>query len=189
MTALFPNDRPTLLPSIIDGKVERELGEGAHKFVVLVGVRGYRLNSMGRIGKNDRGIYDDALFIKSPHLFSSFAANTDPTSFRKGKGTGSKKGMAVLNKGLWNYKPGMHRGKYKAFRQAGEVTVTRDGNPPYEDTGYFGINIHSGGWETTSSAGCQTVPPDQWTAFRTTLEFELKNNKQKVFKYLLFDQS
>ena len=97
--------------------------------------------------------------------------------------------MAVLNKGAWNYKCGLHRGKYKAFRQAAKVTVTRDGDPPYEDEGYFGINIHSGGWETTSSAGCQTVPPDQWTAFRTTLEFELKNNNQKVFKYLLFDQS
>ena len=51
MTALFPNDRPTLLPAIIDGKVETELGEGAHKYVLLVGVRGYRLNSMGRVGK------------------------------------------------------------------------------------------------------------------------------------------
>ena len=79
MTALFPNDRPTLLPAIIDGKVETELGEGAHKYVVLVGVRGYRLNSMGRVGKNDRGIYDDAFFIKSPHCFKSFAGNTDQT--------------------------------------------------------------------------------------------------------------
>ena len=187
--SILPKDRPTLLPSIIEIKVEKELGEEALEEVVLIGIRGYRINSMGKPRRNDRAIYDDALWVYSPHCCVAFAANTDPSSFRKGTGTGSKKGMAVLNAGKWKYQSGMHRGKYRAFRQAAEVTVTRDGSPKYEDTGWFGINIHKGGWQTTSSAGCQTLPPDQWTPFRALLEFELKNNKQNIFTYLLLDQT
>ena len=153
--------------------------------MVLLGVRGYYLNSLGVKGRNDRGVYDDALFVCAPHSFSAFNANTDPSSTRKGTGTGAGKGIAVLNTGQLQYKPGLHRGKYKAFRQAAEVTVTRDGDPPYEDSGWFGINIHKGGWQTTSSAGCQTLPPEQWEHFRATLNNELAHEGQKQFTYLL----
>jgi hypothetical protein len=60
----------------------------------------------------------------------------------------------------------LHRQKYLALCQrAGPVTVTRDGDPPYPDQGYFGINIHRGGYGTTGSEGCQTILPDQWDSF------------------------
>ncbi len=185
MTELLPAQRPQLGQQIVRLKVAHHLGDDAHRQVVLLGVRGYYLNSLGDKGRNDRGVYDDALFVCAPHSFSAFNANTDPSSTRKGTGTGAGKGMAVLNTGQWQYKPGLHRGKYQAFRQAAEVTVTRDGDPPYEDTGWFGINIHKGGWQTTSSAGCQTLPPEQWDHFRATLNNELAHEGQKQFTYLL----
>ena len=47
--------------------------------VVLLGVRGYFQDSMGIKGQNDRGIYDDAMFIYSPLYFRSFNFNTDPS--------------------------------------------------------------------------------------------------------------
>lgn len=150
--------------------------------VVLVGDRGYYERTMGDPTKNDRKIYDDALFIVSPEAFVSFNANVDPSVYRRG--------VAVLEPGVWRYKPGSHGISfnrpgypYPAFVQAAEVTVRRDGVGL--DTGWFGINIHKGSNTTTSSLGCQTVPPAQWDLFRDLLNRELKANKQKTFPYLL----
>jgi len=135
--------------------------------VVVVGIRGFYRDRMGAPGVNDRGIYDDALLIDTPDSFASFNGNTDPSRVQIGHGTGAEKGMAALNAGLWYvHKFDLHKGEYLALCQRlGQVTVTRDGTPPYPDTGMFGINIHKGGYNTTSSLGCQTVHPDQWAAF------------------------
>jgi lysozyme len=75
--------------------------------------------------------------------------------------------MATLKTGIWFvHRFDLHRGKYLALCQrAGDVSVTRDGVPPYDDTGMFGINIHKGGYNTTSSEGCQTIHPSQWESF------------------------
>lgn len=155
--------------------------------VSLVGIEGYYLDSMGAKGANDRGIYDDALFWIGPNVFASFNGNTDPSAYRKGQGTGSKKGMAHLKDGVWEYKTGIHNGSspHPAFRQNAEVIVIRDGlNGNYEEKGWFGINIHRGGAKSTSSLGCQTVPPDQWAAFKELGYLELKRASQKSFKYV-----
>lgn len=156
--------------------------------VSLLGVRGYYRDSMGVVGKNDRMIFDDAIFVYSPTAFASFNFNTDPNGFRKGHGTGDAKGMAMLKPGIWRYQKGIHRG-YQAFTQAGEVTVIRDGSPNYEDTGYFGINIHKGGATGTSSLGCQTVFADQWLAMKTLVYSELDRYNQKTFQYVLVDEA
>lgn len=145
------------------------------KELVIVGIRGYYKKTMGDPSKNDRGIYDDALFIISPKGYAAFNGNTDPTEYRPGFGSDDKtKGIASLAPGVWrvykfaNHKPAdRKRSPYPAICQrAGNVTVWRDSEDgAYEDVGNFGINIHKGGISRVSSVGCQTVPPDQWDDF------------------------
>jgi hypothetical protein len=159
--------------------------------VVLVGVRGYYLDTMGVKGENDRGIFDDAAFILTPNGFFSFNFNTDPSAYRKGEGYSTKKGMACLMAGLWWYKIGLHKGK-PAYRQAAHVTVMRDGiKGDYPHTGDHAINIH---WAPpsgrTSSEGCQTVPYSQWSAFKSLLDMELnKYGQGKKFPYILVENA
>jgi lysozyme len=151
--------------------------------VVLVGVRGYFRDTMGEVGKNDRGIYDDAMFIVSPRHFTAWNANTDPSAFRPG--------IASLALGVHRYKKGNHGisrpgGGYPAFRPATkneELPVMRDGvvNP----SPGVAINIHKGSVNSTSSLGCQTIPPNQWDAFYAAMSGELKEFKQASFPYIL----
>lgn len=160
--------------------------------VCVVGIRGYYKDTMGKPGVNDRGIYDDALFVVglgNDETFASFNANTDPSSYRKGRGTGASKGMADLKPGIYHaHQLGLHRGKYMALIQTGgKVTVVRDGTPNYDDTGWFGINIHKGGSNTTSSLGCQTIVPEQWPAFISLVQTQMHKYKQSIMPYLLIE--
>lgn len=150
--------------------------------VQILGIRGYYKTTMGNPVKNDRGIYDDAIFIISPDMFGSFNANTDPSAFRTG--------IANLKTGVWWYKPGKHKinspSGYPALIQADKVTVLRDGQG--DDTGFFGINIHKGGYNSTSSLGCQTIFPTQWESFINTVYDQMKRYKQTKVPYILIDQ-
>lgn len=150
--------------------------------VKLLGIRGYYKQTMGNPVQNDRGIYDDAIFLLTPEIFASFNANTDPSVARKG--------IAVLKPGIWRYKKGKHKitspTGYPAFVQADRVTVVRDQQG--DDTGFFGINIHRGGYNTTSSLGCQTIYPSQWEAFRALVYSEMDKYLQKVVPYILIEE-
>lgn len=154
-----------------------------HDGVALLGIRGYYKNSLGIPGENDRGIYDDAIFLIAREAYVTFNANTDP-SIRRRK-------VAVLQSGVWLYKIGIHGlskpepQRYKALVQAGPVSVLRD--EMGVDTGWFGINIHRGGPRSTSSLGCQTVFPDQWAVFIAATEAELKRENQKIIPYVLIE--
>lgn len=150
--------------------------------VFLVGMRGYYLDTMGKPKVNDRGIYDDAMILVGPNHFSTYNANTDPSySYRKH--------LASLRPGLWTYKLGTHglsrpkSQQYQALVQADKVTVDRDGEGA--DTGYFGINIHRGGVNTTSSLGCQTIVPQQWPVFIANVKDQLARANQKTIPYAL----
>lgn len=188
---LLPARRPQILRDQIRALVsEARIPLSPDNQVVVVAVRGYYADSLGKPGENDRGFYDDALFIVAPDYFEAFNANTDPSVYRNG--------IATLIPGVWRYQPGLHgvsRGNpYPAFVQAQAVTVLRDGDdrethgapsPAAEDTGWFGINIHRGGIGGTSSLGCQTIPPAQWDEFHGALIEQLHEHGQRTFPYLL----
>lgn len=153
----------------------------------LLGVRGYYQDSMGKVGANDRGIYDDGIFVVSPDSFAAFNANVDPSAFRPG--------IATLLPGWHPYKPGNHGitrpgGGYPAFRPATKdesLPVSRDGETGSSNRDGVAINIHRGGRNTTSSEGCQTLHPDQWDAFYSLVRTEMQRAKLKQFWYGLIE--
>jgi lysozyme len=181
---ILPPSRPKLTESQARAMLKRA---GVTDAVAVLAIPGYYARTMGPTPGNDRGIYDDAMFIVTPTAFVSFNANTDPSIFRPG--------IATLVPGVHRYRPGRHGisrdrpGRivsYPAFRPAtkGEqLPVTRDGvvNPRPG----VAINIHRGSRNGTSSEGCQTLPPDQWDAFHALLTAELKKHGQKTFPYAL----
>jgi len=166
---IIPAQKPRLSSSELRKRIAHFPIDRSKYPIVIIGIRGYYLNTLGQPGRNDRGIYDDAIFIDTEQVTAAFNANTDPTGYRKGTGFGKTKGLATLKPGLWlAHKFGLHKGKYLALVQRmSTVTVVRDGTPDYEDTGYFGINIHKGGLKSTNSEGCQTIHPTQWDSFIT----------------------
>ena len=94
---MVPNSRPQQAKEKTLAMVIRA---GIEDRVALVGIRGYYADSMGVKGKNDRGIYDDAIILLSPSVHATFNANTDPSVF--------KKGIAVLKTGVHRYRKGNH---------------------------------------------------------------------------------
>jgi lysozyme len=180
MPSIVPPKRP-LQPLKDTRKIIH--AHGVTDEVVLVGVRGYYRDTMGILGKNDRGLYDDAIFLVGQEAYASFNANTDPSKF--------KKHYASLKPGVWLYKKGKHNSpsgaSYLALRQAAPVTVLRDQEG--EDTGLFGINIHKGSYNGTSSLGCQTIYPAQWEAFLSLVYSEMNRSNQAVIKYVLVENN
>lgn len=153
--------------------------------VMVLAIRGYYEDTMGKPGENDRGIFDDAMFLIGPNYFQSFNANTDPRKFENG--------IAMLLPGWHEFKQGWHGyGKpsgHKAFRTANpdEVTpVLRDGQTGIKE-GYT-INLHSGGFKNTNSAGCQTVYKAQWAEFQKTAYDLMNKEGQKTLPYLLIEE-
>jgi lysozyme len=157
---------------------------------------------MGKSGQNDRGIYDDAIFVLSPTVFAAFNANTDPSADPSAKHVG----LATLEPGVWRFKPGMHgisRGHpYPALVQDGVFVVRRDGTEGYaagaqhsvwgESLGggrwrgsFFAINNHKGSRTSTSSEGCQTIWPDQWDAYLALVKGEMIRHVQPSVPYVL----
>lgn len=122
-------------------------------------IRGYYKKSMGNPHSNDFGIYDDAIFLLTKDGFWAFNANTDPT----------KQGVATLVPGIY-FSQGLdlHQNRYPALCQRlGEMKVWRrkpDGTR-WTDTGYFGVNCHSGGKTKTNSEACETIYPMQYGEF------------------------
>lgn len=151
--------------------------------VFLVGIRGAL--KLASPDVNDRGIYDDAIYLINLLIPKTFNANVDPSRYAPG--------MAYLIPGVYEYRVGVHglskpkEKQYKALVQSKPVTIKRDGG--IEETGWFGINIHKGGYSTTGSEGCQTIHPDQWIEFMNDVTVAMAAFHMKTIKYLLVDQT
>jgi lysozyme len=149
---------------------------------VVVGRRGYYRDSMGEAGENDRAMYDDALIYLSPTAFRTFNANTDPSRF------GGR--LAVLQAGIYRYQLGIHHpttpGAYPCLVQAGPVEVLRDNG--VRERGEFYIHIHRGGYQTTSSEGCQTIYPDQWDEFFIMVQNGMQHYRLTEIEYVLLER-
>jgi lysozyme len=178
---MVPNSRPQqakdkTLAMVIKARIE--------DLVCLVGIRGYYSETFQPSG-NQRGIYDDAIILISPSVHATFNANTDPSVYRKG--------IAVLKTGVHRFKKGNHGiakpdGGYPALRPANakeELPVTRDKEG---DSMGVAINIHRGGYNSTSSAGCQTIYPAQWDSFINLVYGEMARYSQKTIPYLLTEK-
>lgn len=184
---MLPSSRPKMTKSDVLKELSNYPELNSYNVKVL-GIRGYYKNTMGDPSNNDRGIYDDAMFIISPDFFGAFNANVDPSSERFGIAT-------LVAPQIIYYKEGIHgisgSNPRQAFRQASfGIKVHRDGKPGiHEDsvTSPFWINIHDGGFTTTSSEGCQTLPKEQWPEFNKSLKGELKKYNQIKFPYLLIE--
>jgi len=136
----------------------------------------YNVNIIGVRSSNRRRTnkFDDSLYLvykNEDHNWElkAYPITTDP-GFTALMYPLNTKGTAILVPGQYRgaYKIGKHKGKYDALVQRGNtVKVYRDNNRDYVhdfkessiDKGYFGINIHKAGINSSVvnnwSAGCQ----------------------------------
>jgi hypothetical protein len=141
----------------------KKQGLDGHR-VRLVGVRGYRPEMGKDPTANDIGVYDDAILRFIGTRCDIFEASTDPGWYYV-KNPCNARGCAKLRDGLWWFELGLHKG-HPALVQACEFDVDRldeFGVPDYRESGWFGINLHSGGTGEdvgSWSAGCQVVRSD-----------------------------
>ena len=187
----IPRNRPLARRELVTKVAQTQWQESNPKKpfpgMFVLGVRSYYDTTIGPAG-NEINAYDDAFFIVSPDHFSGWNGNTDPT--RYGWNAKAGKYMARLRVGCWRFIRRMHAGKYMAFGQ-GESPVTVDridekGKIRQSETGCFGIDLHLGGVNGTSSEGCNTVPPDQWQSFYKTLSEQIKLLGYR-FDFILID--
>lgn len=172
--ALLPQEKPKITDDLrikLEAIYKRQTDK-----VCIIGLRGFY-----NPGNNQRAIYDDAIFIVSPGIIDSFNGNCDPGAYRER--------IANLIPGCWRYKLGIHGLskpkflQYQALVQAKTVTVKRDKQGL--DTGWFGINIHKGGYASVSSLGCQTIHPRQWSEFIDKVKHSMHIYAQKEINYIL----
>jgi len=186
---IMPASRPRLSTADLEARLDKVYPQWKDYPLVIVGIRGYYMRSMGDPSQNDRGIYDDAIFLHTSNVTAAFNANCDPSRGRPG--------MATLAPGFWPcYRFDLHHGRVKSYeaicQRAGPVAITRDGQPAVK-SGMFGINIHCGGYWTTGSEGCQTLPPEQWKSFYALARSEAQRLfgaswKTAVVPYALFEE-
>ena len=134
----------------------------------------YNLNIIGiRTPDSDANAFNDRMCViykdENGWVTRTWPCTTDPGLYWR-EHPMNVKGTAILCADQYRgaYKIGRHRGKYEALVQTGgRVRCYRDSNrdevldmsPDSEAAGYYGINIHKAGAQSTEvdkwSAGCQ----------------------------------
>jgi len=127
--------------------------------------------------------YDDKFYLYRGETFYKVTTGTTNPGLSILKGgfkDYNNQGAAVVKADEWYYdvwSPGKHRGKIKALRQAGNITIYRDGDMdskseeigPSEKGNYYGINFHPATYKLAGlvrislgnwSAGCQVCNND-----------------------------
>jgi hypothetical protein len=178
MSKLVPDSRPQRSRELIEGIVANHLV--TLNKAVLVTIRGYYRDTMGKKGVNDHAMYDDAAFLISPDFFKSYNFNTDPQK------AGQKKAKLKAPAKIEYYK-GRHKGKYNALRpypEGVQLPCTRDG----VESLCSHTNIHKGGFRDTHSEGCQTVYPTQYDGFIKDVYSQMDKYKQKTIMNILVEE-
>ena len=152
--------------------------------------------------------YDDVMLVygakRGGELFSAvYPMSTQPglASFWLSSYRPPTKGCPVVQAGQYKYQRGIHRGRYRAMRQAGPVvalrdidqdTVTEPESDAWDYPRWTGINIHAGGRSARVdkySAGCQVIKGGYygaaWKQFRRFV-YEVVAG-QSLFHYTLVD--
>ena len=136
----------------------------------------WNLNIIGvRSAGREANKFDDLLRVvfkdsSGAWVDLSFGCTTDPGTYYRLEPP-LVQGTAILAAGQYRsaYQIGLHQGRYEALVQRAPVTVYRDDNrderldfdPDTREDGWFGINIHRAGSDSTVvnrwSAGCQVI--------------------------------
>lgn len=182
--------KPKINDAETDMLVRQHFTAATEPVILLVGIRGYFLNTVGKAGVNDINVYDDAMIVRHRgDNVATFNANTDPSKQRTG--------LAQLKVGVYQFYKGRHKNRLDAFRAYPEgvkLPCTREtANGVWDGEAQF-INIHDGGDSDTWSAGCQTLPGakskiygNQFGAFRD-LVYKLMDKEQALtVTYLLLE--
>lgn len=154
--------------------------------VVLLAVRGYFRDSMGKVGENDKGIFDDAAFLVSPRGVWAYNFNVDPSRDRKRIAQYKAPQAVSFKQGIHGHsKPKARR--YRAFEQVSKAHIHR--HAVGKDYGDFSMNIHRGSKSGgTSSAGCCTVPyGKQWDDFFAQACKEMDAEGQRLLWMVLLE--
>ena len=165
----------------------------------LVGVRGAL-----EIGHPNRvDIYDDLIFVvdENAGTVTAWLASVDP-SLPLILNPINPDGCAQLVDGVHLFGRGIHKGNtaWPCLIQAEDFTIDRldtNGNVKGQESGDFGIHLHSGGTGTDTkrfSAGCQIIhngdgyfQDPTWSGFIQTIYAAMKAAGIAVVPYLLMD--
>jgi len=159
------------------------------------GKKNYDLNIVGvRTADDEPNSFNDMLYVgwyfNDQWYVMAFPCTTDPGLYWL-KEPMNDMGTAIVKPGQYPgmLEVGLHRGKYTALTQKGDVTVIRDFdrdnyldlNSGKEETGVFGINVHRANSKLKSirvdrwSAGCQVLNhPTEFGIFMNLCRLAIK---------------
>ena len=167
----------------------------------------YNLNIIGIRSKDHKpNRFDDRICVvfkdEQGWVTRTWECTTEPGKYWLENPT-NVSGTAILVPGQYRgvYKIGKHRGKYDALVQrGGPVKVYRDDNRDdiidsevgTEEQGYFGINIHKAGSDSTQvgrwSAGCQVFSQSADFDEFMSICYAAKSKWGDSFTYTLIDE-